>query len=326
MADETTGERAAAVTATAAAPAPRFDAAVTPGGYLWWYVDGFTPDGAHGVTVIAMLGSVFSPYYAWAGRRDPLDHVALNVAVYGGAGKRWALTERRRGALARDATWLKIGPSGLDWDGRRLRITVDERGAPIPLPVRGEITLHPDALTRRRFVLDPAGRHRWWPIAPSARIEVDFEKPARRWSGVGYWDTNDGDAPLEADFRRWDWSRAHVGDDAVIIYDASYRDGDGKLLALHCRPDGAVEDVAAPPRVDLPATGWRVARGTRDAAPERVAVRHVWEDTPFYARSLLATSWRGAAGLAMHESLDLDRFGARWVRLLLPFRMPRARR
>jgi hypothetical protein len=28
----------------------------------------------------------------------------------------------------------------------------------------------------------------------------------------------------------------------------------------------------------------------------------------------------------VHESLSLDRFGSRWVQLLLPFRTPRARR
>jgi hypothetical protein len=50
-------------------------------------------------------------------------------------------------------------------------------------------------------------------------------------------------------------------------------------------------------------------------------------DAPFYARSRLA--WRESiAGadaslnvVAMHESVDLDRFDAGWVRFLLPFRM-----
>ena len=29
-------------------------------------------DGQHGLTIIAFLGSVFSPYYAWSGRGDPI--------------------------------------------------------------------------------------------------------------------------------------------------------------------------------------------------------------------------------------------------------------
>ena len=76
------------------------DFTLTPphGGYVWWYVDALSDDGAHGITLIAFLGSVFSPYYAWARRRgpsDPLRHCALNVALYGPR-KRWAMTERAR--------------------------------------------------------------------------------------------------------------------------------------------------------------------------------------------------------------------------------------
>ena len=74
----------------AASPArgPRFDRPVPPGGYVWWYVDALSDDGRHGLTLIAFIGSVFSPYYAWraARRGDPLDHCALNVALYGAAG------------------------------------------------------------------------------------------------------------------------------------------------------------------------------------------------------------------------------------------------
>ena len=48
---------------------------VAPGGYAWWYVDALSDDGRHGLTIIAFIGSVFSPYYAWAAARhaDPLD-------------------------------------------------------------------------------------------------------------------------------------------------------------------------------------------------------------------------------------------------------------
>jgi hypothetical protein len=76
---------------------PRFDAAVPPGGYLWWYVDGLSDCGRYGLSVIAFVGSVFSPYYHWAGRRDPDDHVCINVALYRPGGNRWSMTERGRG-------------------------------------------------------------------------------------------------------------------------------------------------------------------------------------------------------------------------------------
>ena len=40
---------------------PAFDQLVPNGGYLWWYVDGISDDGKHGITIIAFVGSVFSP-------------------------------------------------------------------------------------------------------------------------------------------------------------------------------------------------------------------------------------------------------------------------
>ena len=43
-----------------------FDAAVPSGGYRWWYLDGLSDDGRHGLTIIGFVGSVFSPYYARA--------------------------------------------------------------------------------------------------------------------------------------------------------------------------------------------------------------------------------------------------------------------
>jgi carotenoid 1,2-hydratase len=61
-------------------------------------------DGQHGLTVIGLIGSVFSPYYARARRRgvgDPLNHCAVNAVLYGPRAKRWAMTERDRSALWR---------------------------------------------------------------------------------------------------------------------------------------------------------------------------------------------------------------------------------
>ena len=66
-------------------------------GYRWWYLDALSSDARHGLTIIGFVGSVFSPYYAWARRKGPADadnHCALNVALYGDAGHRWSMTER----------------------------------------------------------------------------------------------------------------------------------------------------------------------------------------------------------------------------------------
>jgi carotenoid 1,2-hydratase len=303
----------------------RLDAPVGPGGYAWWYVDGMSDDGRHAITLIAFVGSVFSPYYAWARRRgaaDPEDHCALNVALYGASGHRWACTERGRGSQTRAPERFDIGPSSIAWDGATLTIAIEEVTVPLPARLRGVVRLRPLALPGRSFALDAEGRHRWRPLAPCARIEVEMEKPALRWSGAGYLDSNDGDEPLEAAFSSWNWSRAPHGDSSVILYDAERRTGGPLSLALRFDATGAVNDMEAPPRAELPRTPWRMARATRGAAAR---VIETLEDSPFYARSLVATEIEGVPLTAMHESLSLDRFDTGWMRLMLPFRMPRRR-
>lgn len=272
---------------------------------------------------------MFSPYYAAARRRgaaDPLDHCAVNVALYGRGSARWAMTERGRTRVARDAATLQIGPSELHWNGQSLAIEIDERTVPWPSRLRGRVRVHPLALPRREHPLDAVGRHHWQPIAPAARVEVDLRLPALRWSGAGYFDTNRGSVPLEDDFVRWDWSRAALpGDAAAVLYDVERRDGGQTSLALRFDRDGSAHELDAPPRVALPPSGWRVARGTRSDGDAQVL--RTLEDAPFYARSLLQTTCCGATAVtAMHESLALDRFARRWVQALLPFRMPRRAR
>lgn len=302
---------------------PRFDHAVAPNGYAWWYVDALSDDGQHALTLIGFIGSVFSPYYTWARRRGPAspeNFCTLNVALYGPRA-RWAMTERGRSALQRDAATLQIGPSAMTWDGDRLEVRFDERGMPLPRRVRGTVRLYPAALTGRSFTLDPHGRHRWSPLAPMSRVEVALEEPALRWSGAGYLDTNDGDAPLEADFVRWDWSCARLRDGAAILYETTPRHGAGQCLALRIGRDGGVDSFAPPPPARLPRTLWRLPRATRADGP--ASVRRGFEDAPFYARSEIATRLLGEAAAAVHETVSLDRFRSPMVQAMLPFRMPR---
>jgi carotenoid 1,2-hydratase len=157
-------------------------------------------------------------------------------------------------------------------------------------------------------------------------VEVVLDRPGLRWSGPAYLDSNAGDAPLERDFVRWDWSRAAVRDGTAILYDVTRRDGEHFALALRCEASGAVEEFTPPARVQLPpGTVWRIERRTRAEAGHEAAVVRTLEDTPFYARSVVATRLLDQPVTAMHESLSLDRFRSSWVQMLLPFRMPRRR-
>ena len=305
---------------------PRFDAAVPDNGYAWWYVDALSDDGAEGLTIIAFIGSVFSPYYALARRKgaaDPLNHCALNVALYRGRGSRWSMTERGRGAVSRSATRLTIGPSDVSWDGAALTIRIDEVTVPRPTRLRGTVRVVPSALTQQAFTLNADGNHRWWPIAPSARVKVEMQQPALSWQGDGYVDMNAGDAPLEQGFRFWEWSRGATRDGAALLYEAERRDGSRLDMAMRFACDGRMTTFVPPPETRLVRSGWRVPRSVRSDGPARVV--KTLTDAPFYARSVVDATLGGEPVTLMHEALSLDRFSMPVVQAMLPFRMPRRR-
>jgi carotenoid 1,2-hydratase len=273
--------------------------------------------------VIAFIGSVFSPYYAWSGWADPLNHCAVNVALYSAKGGRWAMTERGRKALRQEANTLSIGPSRLRWDDDALVIDFDEITAPIPSRLRGTLRLHPSAMVGDTFAIDGAGRHIWRPIAPRADVEVDLSHPAGAWRGQGYFDTNWGEEPLETGFVAWDWSRAHRPRDTLLFYDVARRNGEKAGLALRIGAAGEIETIQAPPAHALPLPFWRMPRSVRGEGAAPPILRRTLEDAPFYSRSMLAGVFEGEPAEIVHESLSLDRLRSPVVRAMLPFRMPR---
>ncbi|MGL4442690.1 MAG: hydratase [Alsobacter sp.] len=267
---------------------------------------------------------MFSPYYHWAGRREPEDHCAVNVALYGPGVGRWSMSERGRSRLWRDQDTLSIGPSVLRRDGDAFVIDVAEVAVPIPRPLRGRIRLSPHGLADRAYAIDGKGRHRWMPLAPSCAVEVDFAEPSCRWRGHGYVDTNAGDEPVADAFTSWDWSRADLGaDGSAVLYDVIEKDGSTRSIAARYDRNGVAEDFAPPPRVTLPRTRWLLPRRTQAEPGGAVRVARTLEDTPFYARSELETRLFGRQVAAVHESLSVGRLDTPVVRMMLPFRMPR---
>lgn len=282
------------------------------------------------MTIIAFVGSVFSPYYAWALRRNaatPADnHCAVNVALYGAAGRRWTMTERSSASVRRSARELVVGPSRLHWDGQSLLIDLDERSVPLPRRVRGRVRVWPRGLSTFVTPLDAGQRHRWGPIAPCARVEVDLQQPGARWSGDAYLDSNEGDEPIDRPFVEWDWSRAALRDGSTaVIYDVRPKQGEDRVIAQRFHADGRSEAFAAPPRQALPRSAWRMPRTMRSEGAEPARVEQTLEDTPFYVRSVLDAGLLGERVTAVHETLSLPRVVSAPVRFMLPWRMPRVR-
>ncbi len=235
------------------------------------------------------------------------------------------MTERGRHDVTLAPERFRVGPSALTWHGDRLEIAIDERCAPIPHPMRGQITVHLERVVDQAFTLDAGGQHRWHPMAPGARVELDLQEPALRWQGEGYLDGNDGDTPLEAGFRQWDWTRLALGGGrTAILYNTQPRDEAPRHIALDIARDGSVRTFEPPEAVRLPPTRvWRIARPARADEDGTPLILRTLEDTPFYSRSMVSLPLFGAARTGVHESLDGDRLRRTLVKAMLPFRMPR---
>jgi len=307
---------------------PRFDQAVGENAYLWWYIDALSDDGKHGIVLIAFVGSVFSPYYAWARRNNsavnPENHCSLNVAIYSPGKNRWAMTERGEKQVSRSSTEFVIGPSNLRWDGNKLIVQIQERAVPFGQKVSGTVELYPNTLFNFSTPLDAAGKHRWGPLAPSARVKVHLNSPDLQWEGNAYLDSNEGDEPISQAFHEWDWSRAEMsGDRTSVIYDVREKNAQENVLALTFNPNGTIDHFEPPPRQALPKTIWGIQGHMRNQSAETLSVHQVLENTPFYTRSVLNSELLGEKVLSFHETLSVPKLTLTSTQLMLPWRMPR---
>jgi len=303
---------------------PPFDGDVPESGYRWWYLDGVSDCGRYSLVVIAFIGSVFSPYYYRArhqGRGEPRNFCSINVASYGPAANAWAMTERGSRQLQTSPTRVQIGRSYLQLTENRLCVGIAERTTPWLRKLSGNVRVSANSSSDKVFYLDDEQQHQWQPIAPIARIDVALEHPSLRWSGNAYVDTNFGTRPLEDDFRSWHWSSVRHSGGSNIYYDALQLNGKRNCIALAVNNRNEVSTIAVPSRAELQRSGWGIERAAQHGNASRVI--KTLENTPFYARSLLAVDGTPESGIAVHESLSLERFRRGWVRTLLPFRMPR---
>lgn len=146
-------------------------------------------------------------------------------------------------------------------------------------------------------------------------------QPQLCFSGSAYHDCNFGRIPLEESFRSWTWARAELKEGVALLYDTVERSGQRRELAF-CVGSVGQEPIEGGRHCDLGQGLWRMKDTTRsDATGGEPRILRRLEDTPFYNRSLLETTLNGQACVAVHESLDLERFARPWVQFLLPFRM-----
>jgi carotenoid 1,2-hydratase len=237
------------------------------------------------------------------------------------------MTERGQNAIKRTAHQFTVGPSHLHWENDALTINISERIPLLGQKVQGTIKVFPEQLFNHVIALDDQQKHRWGPIAPAARVEVSFTKPNIQWHGSAYFDSNEGDEAISKPFSEWDWSRAHLKDGSTaVIYDVRQKNGSERVIASKFNPNGTVESFTPPARTLLRKTGWRIDRNMRseknDGEPT-ISLLNTFEDTPFYARSMIKSRLLGEDVVSMHETLNVKRLESNLVQFMLPWRMPR---
>jgi len=239
------------------------------------------------------------------------------------------MTERGQNAIERTAHQFTIGPSHLRWENDALTIQINERVPLLGKKVQGSIKVFPEKLFHHVVALDDQARHRWGPIAPSARVEVSFTEPKIQWHGSAYFDSNEGDEAISKPFSEWDWSRAHLKDGSTaVIYDVRQKNGEERIIASKFNPDGTVQSFTPPKRISLRKTAWGIQRNMRSeksdsADSSTIDLLNTFEDTPFYARSMLKSQLLGEEVISMHETLNVKRLESNIVQFMLPWRMPR---
>ena len=264
------------------------------------------------------------------GGGDPLDHCAVNVALYGAGASRWAMTERGRAQpAARTPTRSRSGRARSPGTATRSRSGSTRSPRRCPRASAARCALQPAGLTGRSFALDAAGRHRWWPIAPCSRVEVALERPGAALERRRPTSTPTRRRAARGRLRHWDWSRAALPRrHRHPLRRAAGATGGGLRSRMRFDPPGRRRGHRArPPRVDPAAHA--LAHAARRRAPTTARASVVADPR---GRAVLRPLGAGLAPAAasrspaMHESLSLDRFRAPWVQAMLPFRMPRALR
>ncbi|MEM6308149.1 MAG: carotenoid 1,2-hydratase [Pseudomonadota bacterium] len=279
--------------------------------------------GTRAVSVIGFIGSVFSPWYRWSGRKSPQNHVCINVATYGPGG-RFTMTDRGRTALRTAPNMFEVGPSKMTWTGTQLIIDINEWAAPpIPGAVRGQVIVTPRAITDVELPLTDDGAHVWRPFSPTSDITVNLEAKGWQWNGHGYFDANFGTRALEQDFSYWTWGRYPLKQGSVCFYDANRHDGSELGVGITFDTENRPTVLNAPPKVGFARSLWQVRRETRgDVGAKPRQVRNML-DAPFYSRSMVKTQYAGEDTIGVHEALDLRRFANPLIKPMLACRVPR---
>jgi carotenoid 1,2-hydratase len=284
-----------------------------PGAYLWYYADAVSGDTT--AVFIFMLGSPFSARYAARASRGarPLQHSAVNFALYrGGIRRQWVLSEYSHAEA--DAAELRIGDSRLRYaaDGT-VEILVCARTAPFGGFTKASLSLRPESPGLLAVPLVPGLTHTWEPVHLRAHATLRLPLLGEVLEGVGYHDINAGASPLGTDLARWTWARTHEPEATRVQF--WLPNGEHVVVEGTAASAGLVRRPAT--AVPLTRTGWglQVPRAL-EVGTDRFGAPRLLESSPFYARLEAKTP----GGHTLAEVADFRRFRSPLIRWMAHFR------
>jgi carotenoid 1,2-hydratase len=204
------------------------------GGYEWWYFDGLDRSGALGFVIIFYRNNPFSTRYIKdldEARDQPRIYPAISVSVYK-KGKpvyySFLEFEEEEFNWDEDGQELTISSNSVRYmlrgDRLALELSLNQElasGHALKGTVRGEgMCTNPNLVHKQ----ESAGKHCWNLLAPASQVTADMRIKGRdgeeevAFTGMGYFDHNQGAEPMKESFKDWYWGRFHFKSFTLVYY------------------------------------------------------------------------------------------------------------
>ncbi len=315
-------------------------ALITPGGFLWWYLDIIDQEG-NGLVLIWSFGLPFLPNYANSARKGiapaPKSRPSLVLSIYQNFQQECYLFQEYEEA---DASWESnswtFDRTSISSTSKTLNISLHMSIPNTDLVITGDIAVEGTSRSNGSRLHDTP--HEWVPLLMPAKGQFHLQAGALKYTGTGraYHDHNSSLVPLhDLNIERWWWGRIALPDREWIWYSLLPKDHSPRIdISISVTDAGETEihDVAATDLQKLSKSifGLSAPKSFHIETPwkERVLVNvcSTIDDGPFYQRYMITTNTTIGSGFGYAEQVVPDCVDNNWIRPLVQMRVANPQR